>query len=193
MHVRTMTLVLVCALLAGEGAAQRPPPPGAPPRPVPEPKLSFDREVFSYPGDGRRDPFKPLSGTDALGPLYEDLTLKSIIYSRDPALSIAMVTDGTKKMYRVRRGDVIGNARVAEIQQRLVRWQVQSYGMIREEIMPLAVRAPAAEIQAAGQPDTQILDRLLQQEFLRALQGTRFDSTRRPPGRPDTISPGIPR
>jgi hypothetical protein len=183
MQVRKLTLALICTLLAGaaEGMAQTPPP-GTPPRPVPEPKLSFDREIFSYPGDGRRDPFKPLSGTDAMGPLYEDLTLKGIIYSRDPALSIATVTDGTKKMYRVRRGDVIGNARVAEIQPRLVKWQVQSYGMIREEVMPLAVRAPAAEMQAGGQ-DNQAIERLLQQEFLRALQGARLDTARRAPRR----------
>jgi hypothetical protein len=48
------------------------------------------------------------------------------------------------------------------------------------------VRAPAAEIQSTGNEDTRLLDRLLQQEFLRALQGTRLDSTRRAPAR-DTI------
>jgi hypothetical protein len=182
--MKTTTILMVCSLLAGASAAaaQTPPPPRAA-----EPKLSFDREVFSYSAEGRRDPFRPLSGTDALGPLYEDLQLRGIIFSRDPAQSVVAVTDGTKKMYRLRTGDVLGNARVAEIQPRMVRWQVQSYGMIREEVMPLAVRQPVADVETTGNEDTRLLDRLLQQEFLRALQGTRLDSARRaPPVRRDT-------
>ena len=54
----TALFVLTAALPL---AAQAPAPPSAVPGSQPEPKLAFDREVFAYPAEGRRDPFKPLN------------------------------------------------------------------------------------------------------------------------------------
>ena len=187
MLVSKLAILSALALAATAASAQAP---ATPPRPAAEPKLAFDREVFEYPGTGRNDPFRPLSGTEAMGPLYEDLTLRAIIYNpNNPALSVATVNDGSKKLHRLRRGDVLGNARVASIELKQVKWLVQSYGMIREEIMPLATRVPSAEIRSgAGEGQDQTLQRLFQQELLRALQGTRADTTPRPPVRRDTTS-----
>jgi hypothetical protein len=183
MLVSKLAILSALALAATAAQAQ------APPRPAPEPKLAFDREVFEYPGTGRNDPFRPLSGTEAMGPLYEDLTLRAIIYiAHNPALSVATVNAGSKKLHRLRRGDVLGNARVAAIEPKQVKWLVQSYGMIREEIMPLATRVPSAEIRSSEGGQDQTLQRLFQQELLRALQGTRADTTPRPPVRRDTTS-----
>src|SRR5690554_4905587 len=87
--------------------------------PVPgweEPDLVFEREVFVYSPGGRRDPFKPLTDEDGVGPLFEDLSLRMIIYSAvAPGESVAVLADGQKKTYRVRRGDYVGNAAVVEI------------------------------------------------------------------------------
>lgn len=129
------------------GAAPKPPAPAAggavAAKPVGEPKLVFDREVFSYPGTGRRDPFKPLVGKESLGPLFDDLKLKGIIYSNMPARSIVLIQDGTKRMYRLRVGDVVGNSRVVEIKPLAVRFAVENFGMIRYDVLEL--RRGAAE------------------------------------------------
>jgi hypothetical protein len=136
------------------GAAPPPagaaPPAGAPPagatvpsKPVGETKLVFDREVFTYPGSGRRDPFKPLVGKESLGPLFDDLKLKGIIYTGDPARSIVLIQDGAKRLYRLKRGDVVGNSRVVEIKPLAVRFAVENFGMIRYDILEL--RRGAAE------------------------------------------------
>lgn len=142
-------------------AAQAPPAGGAPPptpapagavpapkKPVPEPKLVFDREVFSYGGGDRRDPFKPLLGKESSGPLFEDLKLKGVIYSVDPRLSLVLIMDGSKKMYRLHRGDVIGNARVVDIQPLLVRFTVENFGNLRNEVLEL--RQGAADAAGVG-------------------------------------------
>ena len=146
---RTRTFGLMLALAAaGALAAQQPaaPPAAAQPGAVAEPKLVFDREVFGYAGSARRDPFKPLIGKESLGPLFDDLKLKGIIYSTDPTRSIVLIEDGSKRLYRIKRGDVIGNARVVEIRPLAARFAVENFGMIRYEV--LEIRRGAAE--AAG-------------------------------------------
>ena len=137
-------------LLATPVFAQAPAPPaGAPGAPAPnaipgsqpEPKLAFDREVFSYPAEGRRDPFRPLSaGPGAGGPLFNDLALRGIIYSPDARRSVALVMVGGKRTYRLRRGDIIGNARVLEIQPTRVRFAVEIFGTVRNEVLELGGR-----------------------------------------------------
>src|SRR5688500_2604619 len=116
-----LAIALTAAALPAPLAAQRKPPaagatkPAGPAGAVGEPKLVFDREVFNYPGVGRRDPFKPLIGKESLGPLFDDLKLRGIIYSADPTRSIVLIQDGAKRLYRLKRGDVVGNSRVVEI------------------------------------------------------------------------------
>ena len=139
-----------------------------------EPKLNFDREVYTYPGDGRKDPFKPLVGTDAAGPLFEDLTLRGIVHSADPRKSVAIITDGAKppRVYKRRVGEVIGNARIAAIEKTQIKLLVQSYGVIREETMGLALRMTPAQMAASqASSDQEKLGQLFQQELLRALTG----------------------
>lgn len=139
-----------------------------------EPKLNFDREVYTYPGDGRKDPFKPLVGTDAAGPLFEDLTLRGIVHSMDPKKSVAIITDGARppRVYKRREGEVIGNARIAAIEKTRVRLLVQSYGVVREESMNLALRLTPAQTAAnQSSTDQAALGQLFQQELLRALTG----------------------
>lgn len=149
---RTRALALIFAVaLTSPLAAQRPAPPaGAAPRPgapvgsAGEPKLVFDREVFSYPGNSRRDPFKPLVGKESLGPLFDDLKLKGIIYSPDPTKSIVLIQDGSRRLYRIKRGAVVGNSRVVEIQPLAARFAVENFGMIRYEVLQLRAGPAAA-------------------------------------------------
>jgi hypothetical protein len=134
--------VLVATPLFAQAPAT--PPAGAPGAPAaipgsqPEPKLAFDREVFGYPAEGRRDPFKPLTGGPGSGgPLFADLALRGIIYSPDARRSVALVQVGGKRTFRLRRGDIIGNARVLEIQPLRVRFAVENFGTVRNEILEL--------------------------------------------------------
>ena len=164
--------------------------------------LKLDREVFSYPLDGRRDPFKPLGGKDALGPLFEELVVRSIIYSQDPKLSVVNMVDGARTLYRLRTGDVIGNARVIAIEPYRVRLAVSSYGLVREEILELAQRETVAEVrrsQADVQQQQRTLSEQLGEELLRALTGRRDTTAAVPPRQttqPDTTrarAPIVPR
>ena len=102
---------------------------------VEDPKLIFEREIFTYPVDGRRDPFKPL-GHDG-GPLFEDLTLRMIIHSKVASQSVAVLADGSKKTYRLRRGETLGNATVVDITPTRVVFVVEDYGNRRQEILDL--------------------------------------------------------
>lgn len=142
--------------LAAQGppaAAGAAPPAGVPKAAVAEPKLVFDREVFSYPGNGRRDPFKPLIGKESLGPLFDDLKLKGIIYTGDPKRSIALIQDGAKRLYRLHPGDVVGNSRVVEIRPLAVRFAVENFGMIRNELLELRTgAADASGLRESTQP-----------------------------------------
>jgi hypothetical protein len=119
-------------------SAQAPAPPAAPPGSQPEPKLAFDREVFAYPAEGRRDPFKPLGGgPGSSGPLFQDIALRGIIYSPDVRRSVALVQVGGRRTFRLRRGDIIGNARVLEIQPLRVRFAVENFGRVTNEVLEL--------------------------------------------------------
>jgi len=137
-------------------------PAAKPAQPTPEPKLVFDREVYAYASNARRDPFKALAGKESLGPLFEDLKLRGIIYSAQPTLSIVLLQDGSKRMYRMHRGEVVGNSRIVEIKPLMVRFAVENFGMIKYETLELRAsgvyaRTPEprpAEMQTAAAPDT---------------------------------------
>jgi hypothetical protein len=159
----TRALTTAALVLTASSLFAQAPKPAAPPAagqvpvhaaPVPEPKLVFDREVFSYPGGGRRDPFKPLIGKESLGPLFDDLKLKGIIYTpTDPNRSVALIEDGAHKLYRLRRGDLIGNSRIVEIQALAVRFAVENFGMMRNEVLELRKgAASAAGMQTSSAP-----------------------------------------
>jgi hypothetical protein len=133
-YAMSALLVVVAALpLYGQAPA-----PAAPPGSQPEPKLAFDREVFAYPAEGRRDPFKPLvGGPGSSGPLFQDIALRGIIFSPDARRSVALVQVGNRRTFRLRRGDIIGNARVLEIQPLRVRFAVENFGTVRNEVLEL--------------------------------------------------------
>lgn len=131
-------LLVVIAALPLYGQAPAPAGPAAPPGSQPEPKLAFDREVFAYPVEGRRDPFRPLvGGPGSSGPLFQDIALRGIIFSPDPRRSVALVQVGNRRTFRLRRGDIIGNARVLEIQPLRVRFAVENFGAVRNEVLEL--------------------------------------------------------
>lgn len=159
--VTRYAMAAMLVLLATPVFAQAPatPPAGAPAKPPgsePEPKLAFDREVFSYPAEGRRDPFKPLvGGPNAGGPLFNDIVLRGIIYSPDPRRSVALVQVGGKRTFRLRRGDVIGNARVLDIAPLRVRFAVENFGTVRTETVDLRNNTPAAPTVTPAEPQDQ--------------------------------------
>lgn len=178
--------------------------PGAP-APAAEVKLVFDRETFTYPGAGRRDPFKPLVGKESAGPLFDDLKLKGVIYSTtDPARSLVLIQDGAKRMYRLHRGDVVGNSRVVEIKPLAVRFAVENFGMIRNEV--LEIRAGAAEAsglnkdtrvvpatqptQATGGVDFSKLDKATAKRMLDSLAAVRrANAAKKKPGNDEPFQP----
>jgi hypothetical protein len=102
--------------------------------------LVYEREVFSYMGAGRRDPFRPLTDDEEMGPRFERLSLQGVIYSTGRGASIALLGDGTGRVYRVRQGDVLGNARVVEISPSRVVMAVEVFGTVRRETLELQRR-----------------------------------------------------
>lgn len=155
--IKTMRALAAITVISGAAAsyAQQP---ATPPQPIPEPKLVFDREVYSYASSARRDPFKALVGKESLGPLFDDLKLKGIIFSGDANLSIALIQDGSKRLYRMRRGEVIGNSRVVEIKPLAVRFAVENFGMVKYEVLELRTAgtyAHTAMAQESAAPEKQ--------------------------------------
>jgi Tfp pilus assembly protein PilP len=102
--------------------------------------LVYEREVYTYQPTGRRDPFRPLTDDDEMGPRFERLTLQGVIYSTGRGESLGLLGDGTGRVYRVRQGDVLGNARVVEIGPSRVVMAVEVFGTIRQEILELQRR-----------------------------------------------------
>lgn len=126
----------VLLVVAGAAIAQqqRPGPQGQAAREV---TLVYEREVFSYPGSARRDPFRPLTDENGMGPRFESLALRGIIYSTGRGRSVALLADGDGRVYRARVGDVVGNATVVEIGPLRVVMAVENFGVIRQEMLEL--------------------------------------------------------
>jgi hypothetical protein len=55
-----------------------------------ETELVLQREIFRYPAFQRRNPFRPLVGTEA-GPRFEQMELRGVIYSEEPRQSVALL------------------------------------------------------------------------------------------------------
>lgn len=121
---------------AAEAAAPGTPAVQAPTRPR-DIQLVFEREIFSYAANSRRDPFRSLADQDGIGPLFDDLKLRMIIHSDQPGQSVALVVDGSKKVYRLRKGDVVGNATVLDIAEQRVTFSVEDFGNRRQEVLDL--------------------------------------------------------
>lgn len=95
----------------------------------------YERELFDYPAQGRRDPFLALNAGESIGPNFDDLLLTGVLYN--PAVaSVATLTDQkTRRRYRVREGDRLGEVRVLEIRPREVVFLITSYGISRREVL----------------------------------------------------------
>ncbi|HEX7052126.1 MAG TPA: hypothetical protein VF188_18100 [Longimicrobiales bacterium] len=147
--MRARDAVLAGLILLGAAvpaAAQKQPPrPAQQAKSEEEPQLKFEREFFSYPTTQRRDPFRSLAKRTGLGPRFEELVLKGIIYSEE-APSVALLADGAGHIYRVRRGDRVGNARVLEIRELRVLFAVEDFGVIHQDQLELK-RTVVAEVQ----------------------------------------------
>jgi len=120
-------------------------------------ELSFEREVFGYPQFARRNPFRALVTAEAGGPRWEQLHLLGIIQADDPAESVVVfgvgqmpepsedgvstdteAEEGKKiETFRLRRGDVLGNTRVLEIQRTQVTVEVEEFGLTDRRVMAL--------------------------------------------------------
>lgn len=103
------------------------------------PKVLINREVFSYEGNGRRDPFVSLMNTADLKPLLTDLKLVGVAYDPRGQNSVAVLRDITSKdQYKVRVGQTIGRMRVAAIQPKAVIFTIEEFGYSRQELLPIA-------------------------------------------------------
>jgi hypothetical protein len=103
------------------------------------PKVLINREVFSYDGDGRRDPFVSLLTTSDLKPLLTDLKLVGVAYDPRGQNSVAVLRDITSRdQYKVRVGQTIGRMRVAAIQPKAVIFTIEEFGYSRQELLPIA-------------------------------------------------------
>lgn len=102
--------------------------------------LVYEREVYTYEGSARRDPFRPLTDRTEMGPRFESLSLQGIIYSTGRGQSVALLSDTDGRIYRVRVGDLVGNSRVIEIGPLRVVLAVENFGTIRQEILQLPTR-----------------------------------------------------
>lgn len=146
-----LVLMAALAVVPQPGAAQQPAPaqPAPAPQPGPnivpaqEPSLVFEREVFTYPGSGRRDPFQPLTGENA-GPLFEDLRLRIILFSDNPNESIVTLVDASGNRYRVRRGESVGNATIIDIGPTRVIFSIDDFGIRRQEVLELTATREGA-------------------------------------------------
>jgi hypothetical protein len=76
----------------------------------------------------------PLKNTSAAKIL---LKLRMIIHSPLPNQSVALLADGASKIYRLRRGDMIGNATVIDITATKVTFTVDDFGNRRQEVLDI--------------------------------------------------------
>ena len=98
-------------------------------------EMVFEREVFTYPADGRRNPFLPVANLVADGPRIEDTRLLGIIHHPDSAYSLVLLgisggQGGTRDILnaetgagtgratvRLRLGGVLGRLRIVRIRE----------------------------------------------------------------------------
>lgn len=153
MTLRRLVVALAAILLVMPGAATAqdaapsPARPAAPAKPAIDVStlqrdssgnVVFNREVFSYPRSGRRDPFASLITTGDMRPLVQDLEVVGIILAG--ANSVATLKDiSTGEVYRVRNGSMVGRIRVSAIRQREVALSIDEFGFTRQEVLSLNV------------------------------------------------------
>lgn len=153
--MRHLSVSLVAALLAvplPTLAAQKAPAPapagaGAKATPATSPdssRIVFEREVYRYPREGRRDPFASLIATGDVRPIFADLIVSGIMYDPTGRNSVAMLEDvSTGDLYRARVGSVFGRIRVTAIALKQVSIAIDEFGFTRQESLSLTAPSHA--------------------------------------------------
>ncbi|MDQ6610807.1 MAG: hypothetical protein M3Y64_00120 [Gemmatimonadota bacterium] len=99
-------------------------------------QITIDREVFSYAGTGRRDPYLSLMTTTEIRPLLSDLRLTAIAFDPAGNNSVAILRDNvTKQQHRVKVGQQLGRLHVASIKVRSVVFTIDEFGFNRQETL----------------------------------------------------------
>lgn len=151
---RSLLLTALIALPAGLAAqeGQQPPPPVQ----QDSVELRAEREVFAYPEFERRNPFKPLTGSEG-GPRFEQMVLSMVIHSTERGRSVALLTasggprlvqlgaqatarQGPVPTARLRVGERWGNVRVVEIFRDRIIVDVEEFGLVERREMRLQTR-----------------------------------------------------
>jgi hypothetical protein len=100
--------------------------------------VTFDREVFRYDADGRRDPFVSLVKSSEIRPTMSDLRLTTIAFDPVGNNSVAILRDiGTKEQYRVKVGTPLGRMRVVRIEPKVVTFALEEFGFSRQESLAI--------------------------------------------------------
>lgn len=100
--------------------------------------ITFNREVFRYDADGRRDPFVSLITSSEIRPLITDLRLTTVAYDASGNGSVAVLRDlGTKEQYRVKLGSTLGRMRVVRIDPKSVTFALEEFGYGRQETLSM--------------------------------------------------------
>lgn len=100
----------------------------------------FNREVYSYPGSARRDPFASLLESGDIRPMLQDLQVVAITLGATERQSVATLKDAsTNEIYRVRVGSVFGRMRVTAIRQREIAVAIDEFGNTRQETLSINV------------------------------------------------------
>lgn len=99
---------------------------------------TLSREVFSYDGSARRDPFLSLLSTGELRPAFNDLKLVAVAYDPTGRKSVAVMRDvSSKDQYRVKVGQTLGRMRVAQIHPKSVTFTIDEFGYSRQDVLTL--------------------------------------------------------
>jgi hypothetical protein len=107
-------------------------------------RLIFHREVYTYPRDGRRDPFASLIATGDIRPIFEDLQVTGIIVDPTGRNSQAILKDvSTNEIYRARVGSVFGRIRITAIRPGEVAVSIDEFGFPRQEVLTQTRPSPA--------------------------------------------------
>ncbi len=102
---------------------------------LPNPSYVLEREVFDYPSDGRRDPFRELDPTTSMGPRFDDLELAGILHSPTVGSVAVLVDRLTLRRYRVWEGDRVGGARLLRVRPTEADFLVTVFGISRRETL----------------------------------------------------------
>jgi hypothetical protein len=96
------------------------------------------REVYDYESGGRRDPFISLLMSPELRPTVADLRLVGVLYDESGRRPVAIMRDLlTNTQYRVTTGMSLGRLRVALIKRRSVIFNIEEFGLNRQDSLIL--------------------------------------------------------